>query len=293
MDNSEIVEDEHSKEDRSKEKFNKNYKLIGYLPIIFIIVILPLITRGKVVELSEGVAAFWKGGNSNVDFFSYYKSNALIIATCVALLGALSLYMDKKITIQNDKSYYIPMGVYVLLVILSTLLSPHKDVAILGFVEMYQGMSVLLSYMAITFILMNFQSEERDIKIVVYSIAAVSVIVGILGLSQYFGHDFLKTSIGRWLITPKALQGEDLKFHFGKYTIYATMYNTNFVGSFGALVLPITTALYMYGKNKRSTVIFYVAAVLSFATWLGSNSRAGYVGIIGASLIGIVVFRKL
>ena len=84
-----------------------------------------------------------------------------------------------------------------------------------------------------------------------------------------------------------------LKFTFGKYTISGTMYNTNFVGSFTALVLPLTTILYISEKDKKRSVIFGIVALIAFATWLGCNSRAGYLGITSAFIIGIIVFRKI
>lgn len=268
-------------------------KFCYFIPIIFIIVIIPLITHGKIIELPMEQADFWKGGIFHVDFFSYYKSTALIIASCVSLLLFASLILDKKLTLLNEKKYYIPMGIYVLFVIVSTFLSKDKNVSILGFIEMYQGMSVLLSYILLLFILMNLIKSRRDIKIIIYSITVLTVVVGILGLSQYFGHDFLQTSLGKWLITPKTLRDANLNFSFGKYTIYATMYNTNFVGSFGALVLPIAVGIYLQAENKKRTIIFYITSILAYSTWLGCNSRAGYIGVILSSVVGIIIFRKV
>ena len=286
----------HIIKDIKEIKFTlKNFlsKLLYYIPIIFIIAVIPLITFGKIVELPIEEANFWKGGLIHVDFFSYYKSSAFVIATCAAFAASAILYLNKKITIYNDKKYYAPMLLYALLVILSTIFSQNKNVAILGFIEMYQGMSVLLCYILLSFILMNILKDKKDLEIIFYSFTAISLITGILGLSQYFGFDFFQTSVGSWLILPNALKGADLKFTFGKYTIYGTMYNTNFVGSFGAIILPITTALFMSSESAKKKTIFYTAAILSFATWLGCNSRAGYIGIGAAAIIGAVIFRKV
>ncbi|MDW5298704.1 MAG: polymerase, partial [Sedimentibacter sp.] len=70
--------------------------IIYFLPLIFIIVIIPLITYGKIVELPLEEANFWKGGTTYVDFFSYYKSTALIIVSCVALLSFADLFLKHK-----------------------------------------------------------------------------------------------------------------------------------------------------------------------------------------------------
>ena len=105
--------------------------------------------------------------------------------------------------------------------------------------------------------------------------------------------DFFQTSLGKWLITPPDMKGLDISFTSGKYSIYGTLYNSNFVGSFGALILPLSTALYLFASDKKKSTIFGITAALAFATWLGCNSRAGYLGIFVAFVIGIIVLRKV
>ncbi|MGB4437940.1 MAG: O-antigen ligase family protein, partial [Sedimentibacter sp.] len=222
-----------------------------------------------------------------------YKSTILIIAVCMSLLPFANLLLKHKISIHNDKRYYIPMSIFAFFAVLSTAMSPYRNVALLGFIEMYQGMSVLLCYILLTFIIMNFLNTERDFKIIIYSFVVLSIIVGIIGLSQYFGHDLLQTDIGRWLITPESLRNANIEFTFGKYTIYATMYNTNFVGSFGALLLPLNIMLYLNSNKKQTNIIFLISSVLIYTTWLGCNSRAGYIGVIAACIIGIIMFRQV
>jgi hypothetical protein len=50
--------------------------------------------------------------------------------------------------------------------------------------------------------------------------------------------------------------------------------------------------LYVSEKDIKRTILFGLAALLAFSTWLGSNSRAGYLGITSAFIIGLIVFRK-
>ncbi len=276
-----------------QELQSPNTPLAYFLPVIFIIAIIPLITYGKIIELSPEEADFWKGGAIQVDFFSYYKSTCFIIAACASLLSYAHIFLKQRLPFQNDKRYIVPMTVYVLFVILSTVFSPYRNVALLGFMDIFQGMSVLLSYILVTFIVMNLLNSERDIKIIINSVIFLTAAVGILGLSQYFGHDLLQTDIGRKLITPEILEDANLKFTFGKYTIYATMYNTNFVGSFSALVLPITVFLFLGAEDKKKEIIHLIITILAYTTWIGCNSRAGYLRIITAVIAAIIFFNKL
>lgn len=268
-------------------------KFSYYIPIIFIIVIVPLIVYCKIIELPKEIADFWKGGTTNADFYSYYKFIALIIGTLAALAAYGGLALNGKLPLQKEKKYYIPLIIYSFFTIISTIGAYNKQVAVEGFPDMYQGVFVLLSYAVLMFILLNYIRYETDIKIIVYSFVILTVLEGVLGISQYFGFDFLQSDLGKELITPKEIDASRLGFTFGQYTISGTLYNTNFVGSFASLVLPLTTILYIYEKDKKLSIIFGFSALIAFATWLGCNSRAGYLGITSAFIIGIIVFRKI
>jgi hypothetical protein len=281
------------KKNKVKENVIKYYqKSIGYYVPLFIIIVVPLIVRGVMIELPIEAANFWKGGTKHIDLFSYYKSLVLVMGTIAAICTFLSLYLNKKLDIIKEKKYYIPMLIYAIFAIISTILSKNKYVSVNGFMEINQGIFVLLSYILITFIMMNYVKEDRDIKVFVYLIMTVTIMEGLLGLTQYFGYDIFQSSFGRWLIMPSNLRNTELNFNFGSYTIYGTLYNTNYVGSFAALVLPISFILYLYSTKNKTNLINGIVSLLAFTLWIGCNSRAGYLGVLFSSLIGAVIFRK-
>jgi hypothetical protein len=278
----------------SEKKITKNKKKFGYyIPIIFIIIIVPLIVYGKMIELPNEVADFWKGGTKHIDFFNYYKFIALIIATVAAICAFLDLYLNNKLSLQPEKRYYIPMIIYCIFAVISSIMARSHYVAIEGFIEMNQGIFVLISYIVLTFILMNYIRDERDLKIIVFSFIALIIAEGFLGIGQFLGYDLFKTTFGQWMITPEHIRETELKFTFGAYTIYGTLYNTNFVGSFSALVLPLSYALYLDADNRKKSIFFSIIVGLAYAVWLGCNSRAGYFGVLVSCLIGAAVFRKV
>jgi hypothetical protein len=269
---------------RTRDNNKIQTKKFGYyIPIIFIITIIPLIVYCKIVKLPKEVADFWLS-DTHADFYSYYKFIALILGTLAALIAYGGLYLNGRLPLQKEKRYYIPMAIYSLLVILSTINAHNRQVALEGFPDMYQGVFVLLCYMVLMFIVLNYTRNEKDIRIIVYSFVILTILEGVLGIGQYFGYDFLQSDLGMSLITPKIIDASNLEFTFGKYTIYGTLFNTNFVGSFGALVLPLTMILYINEKNMKGSVLFGLAALLAFSIWLGCNSRAGYLGITSAFL---------
>ncbi len=267
---------------------------IYYIPLLLIAGFVPLIVHGKYIDLTGTTQAlFWTGQNQLLDFFSYWKSRWVIFLTAIALIIYIFLYMSKKLPLKKEYKYYIPLGAYAFFVILSTIFSIDVSTALNGFMDMYQGMWVLLSYVTITFLIINFINSERDINLFLYAFIFLIIVEGVIGIGQYFGFDIFNTKFGNHLIIPSGIAVDGgLSFNFGKHTIYGTLFNTNFVGSFAALMLPMAVAFLIWSKGKKMKIIAGIALFLCLFTWIGCNSRAGYVGVAVSLFIGLLLIRK-
>ncbi len=177
--------------------------------------------------------------------------------------------------------------------IISTIFAIDKSTALWGFVDMYQGMFVLLSYVLLTFLTINFVNNKRDINLFVNAFLFLMIVEGIIGVGQYFGFDFFQTSVGKSLILPSNLIVEDLSFSFGPKTIYGTLFNTNFVGSFATLMLPLSVAFLLGANSKKQRIVSGIAVLLMLFVWIGCNSRAGYFGVAVSSIFALWLFRKV
>ena len=273
---------------------NKKLSVFYFLPLLLIAGFVPLIVYAKYVDLSGTTQSlYWTGQQHYLDFFSYWKSWWVVALTTIALLFYIILYIQKKLPFKNLKQYYIPLGIYAIFVIISTMFAIDKPTALWGFVDMYQGMFVLLSYVLLTFLTINFVNNKRDVNLFVNAFLFLMIVEGIIGVGQYFGFDFFKTEIGKSLILPNNLVVEDLSFSFGPKTIYGTLFNTNFVGSFATLMLPLSVAFLLGAKTKKQRIISAIAVVLMIFVWIGCNSRAGYLGVAVASVFALWLFRKV
>jgi hypothetical protein len=273
---------------------NKKLSIAYFLPLLLIAGFVPLIVYAKYVNL-EGTtqALYWTGQRQYLDFFSYWKSMWVVILTAIALILYIILYKQKKLPFKNLKQYYIPLGIYAIFVIMSTIFAKDTQTALWGFVDMYQGMFVLLSYVVITFLTINFVNSERDVTLFVKVFLFLIIIEGLLGITQYFGFDFFQTKLGNSLIIPGNLHVDKLSFSFGPKTIYGTLFNTNFVGSFATLMLPLSIAFLLGANEKKQRIISAIAVVLMIFVWIGCNSRAGYLGVAVASIFALWLFRKV
>jgi hypothetical protein len=272
---------------------NKDFNYIYLLPIMLIIAIVPLIVFAKEVTLTNLEIINWKGEEIAYDFNSYYKSIFFVILSFVSVftLGILSYF--KKIRIKKSK-YYIPLAVYIVFTFISFIMSENIMVSSRGFIEQFQGVWVLIGYGLIIFSIINFIKNEEQIKILVGAYIFSAFIVGLIGITQYFGFDFFKTIAGMHLILPKDLHylAEKMSFIFSKNTIYATMYNTNFVGSFAAMLVPLSIFIYLYSKERVLKIGSFVFSLLMLFVWVGCNSRAGYVGLFFGFILTLILFAK-
>jgi hypothetical protein len=293
--NAEVIEDK-----KPSVIFNMLHKFVSYwhiwsiIPLIIIIGIIPLIVYAKVVELTPLEERNWTGGTLQLDFFSYYKAYWLIIFTIILVLFCLILVLLKKIHIKK-KGFMIPLGIYVLFSMLSTIFALDQEVALRGFMEMFQGLYVLMSYSLLMVIVYHLVEKEFQIKLIIGAFIFLGIVIGLIGFYQYIGQDLFRTPWGLDLILPKVLEPikDDLTFIFDKYDIYATLGNTNFVGSYAALMIPLAFVLYLYSKKIVFQLFNIIFLSLMLLVGYGSNSRAGIIGIIVSLLMIIIVFRRM
>jgi hypothetical protein len=96
------------------------------------------------------------------------------------------------------------------------------------------------------------------------------------------------------LILPKELHNlvEGLEIKSETFTIYGTLYNSNYVGSFAALMIPLSFALYFYQKKILYAILSILFVGLMVFVGFGSNSRAGILGVTSALILISILFRK-
>ncbi|MBI6873579.1 O-antigen ligase family protein [Clostridium aciditolerans] len=282
-------------DDMYKDLYGEEYEGNWYsvIPLIFLVSLVPLIVYGKAMKLTGDYFKYWNGSSQSLDFFSYYKGIWIMVFTIIALIILGVKLVSKEIKIHKN-TIYIPMIIYSILIVLSTVFSDFKGISIWGFVERYEGMIVLLCYMLILFTTINIVKDKAAIKVILIALICSALIIGTIGILQYFGHDIFKTMTGKKLILPSQLQNRaaNLKFQFGDKMIYATLYHYNYVGSYMAMLFPLTFTLFILIKNKFYKSIMALVSLLMFLNLILCHSRAGIIGGIIAILILITTLRK-
>ncbi len=277
-----------------KKKIKKEKKdYIKLLPIALILAIVPLIVYMKEVKIDESFSKYWKGKTFDNDFFSYYKMTWFIALTCIAVLIFFAYSLFKKIEISLPKMF-IPLGVYITFVFLSSTFSDFHTQAFFGYPDRYEGFFTILCYTIVCLLCSLLINSEFDFKYLVYFLAFSVFVLSWLGISQFFDFDFLQTELGKRLMLPASSKNliNSFEFNFPKQYIYSTLYNPNYVGGFFSIILAICIVIFISSKKIKYKVISGIFSLLSFINLVGSFSFAGFIGILASGVIIIVYLRK-
>ncbi len=275
-----------------EDKIRIEINLFFYLPMVLLTSVLQLIVRGKYIEPSDTTAPYWVQPEITIDFFTYYRTYFLMFFTFLAILSFLSLIILKKITVKKELKYYVPLALYIILISISAIFSVHREFSLFGFFESFENVFVLTTYMILVFLSMHFVSSKRELYIIRNSLVFLIIIEGVICISEFLGYYFLNSKIVQFFIW----QGELIPgfFLFGESsgTMRGTLYNSNYIGSFATIILPLSVSFFLAEKNKCKRFFLYIVIVISIVTWLGCNSRAGYVGMIALILVSCFFLRK-
>ena len=279
-------------------KIDEDISAIQNIPLIFFTALVIMVMRMASFDLPLQ-QFYWALYNDVVDFFHYSKMIAIVICGAAVLLFIIYRIMTQTFAIKKT-TLYIPIIVFAIFTILSYIFSDYKDFALLGFNERFEGTLVLLSYMLVLFYAINTVNTERNVKLILYPVAIVSGILGLLGISQATGYDFFKTKLGWIMITPKEVWDsmDMFAFRFVKGEIYQTVYNINYVAFYLTLLIPIFGLIFinsvMKGKQEKlvKKIIWGALFALLLFNMIGAKSSGGYLGTGIAVIAAILLLNK-
>lgn len=270
---------------------------IRLIPLLGALVIVPLIVRLRIVELPPEVVRLWGGEVFNPDFFSYHKGIALILFAVAALLiFFFSFGREEKLRLGSDKPFYIAAAVFILWIVLSAVFSPYKFLIFRGAPDRYEGVYVWISYLILLIFAMNFKGSESTTKILIGAVYAFTLLITLIGITQFLGKDIFRSPALLPLIIPEEYAQYRSGFSVGEIprSIYGTSYHYNYMGSLSALLFPFALTLTLFLKEKKLRLFSLFSALISAFLLLGSSARSGFVGLIFfLILLGVLFFPKL
>ena len=270
----------------------KNIKEEIDLPIIALLIVaavLPLAVRVATVSIPPEIMPM-SPDFTRMDLFSYNRGLILMFCTAVAALYIISEFIVGANSLDNLKkgAHYknpavIILAVYLFFVILSNILSPYTHTALWGLHDRREGLFVQISYVILLIIAMFYIKNKTHVKMVLTALCFSSILMGLVGFSQFINRDFFATDIAAVIVGMPAGIGLNIRFD----TSYATTSNPNTYGLVTAMLAPLLLSAAIAFKGIVWKAAFITGGVLMLAGLVGSTSVGGFIG--GAAAVAAVV----
>lgn len=276
------------------------------LPVLIALCIIPLIVLTKDYQ-TEFTKFVWFNNTEidQIDSFEYTKGIFVIIMGAIAALVIIfheySQIQKKKRLFENtDIKVCILWAIYLVMVILSSVLSEHPNLAFTGGgYGQWQTMWVLLGYTMLFMYAYTFINSESRGLLTIKFMMITTGILALLGILQTAGHNPLGWDWLQKIITSQSTT-EGIDFKEGVSNVILTFNNPNYVGPYVALVLPVTVSFIAIraSEDKIKTIACRIAGVLIAAGLIislaGSPSSAGMISVAaGIVFAGILLLSGL
>lgn len=275
---------------------NSRRMWIELFPVMFILGLLPLVVRLKMVNIDADLTqyAWFPNGTSMADFFAWWRSR-IFMGVAVWMLAVL---VYRKIVLKCkwrlEKDWGLLAG-YLFFVVLSTIFSNYKEISWNGFTDNFEGCLMLLLYAFSFFYTVQVVEADKERNLLFFVFAAGAAVQSLIGISQFAGKDFWSSALGNWLIAP----GQSLSFQFSgssENPVYMALYNPNYAAIFIVLAIPVCFYLMEKSEKKWQKAVLIVEMLLLLVCLWGTGSRAGMIvlGILAGTGIWMNkrVYRK-
>lgn len=264
------------------------------IPVMLIIVVLPLAVRLAIYRCGYSGYDWYSSNDLLTDFYCYYKSYLLDIIGIFAgfvLIFRLVLYREKT----KNMRIFIPLAVYCLSVILSTVFSVNPDASLKGNFESFESMIVLIVYIIMALYSYQIMEYERDYKYIWYALLTVSAIFIVIGSFQISGHDLLNYEWAQRLIMTEeqfAAYAGNMENTFTGNNVYLTLYNPNYAGVTLCMLFSVIWTMALSESKKKQRVLYFIfAAGVMTLLWF-TYSRASLLAAFLVIIFSGISFAK-
>lgn len=256
-------------------------------PVIFISWILPLFlfTSVQAPTASESRVYYFAYDS---EFFYHGKSllfGLFIISLIIVLIrrGSWLLLMTRMMAHES-----VPLVFMAIMVLLSVFFSADIPLSLRGGLRHFEGAGTMLGYLALPVLISLCADKDYCMRILAWSTLPVALI----GIFQYYGFNLLNTPFCKALLflnLEAALNTPDIVHFSGG--VGATLGNSNFVGSYCALMVPLTLGYALTDAVRPFSSFRLLPYIGSVALLLASQSSAGLAGAFTA--VSILQFTPM
>lgn len=263
------------------------YQFLYIVPLFFLLLVYPFLAKYNIVSNPLTDNPFHYTSETLADIFLYVKAQALpFIAISMIFVFVCDFTMNARchgLTIQNYRKF-VPLGIYALFIVLSTLFSTNKELSLSGFPGQYETMWTLLIYLIICVFGYWYATTVEKKTTFIFLFAGSGLLVGIVFLLQLLDIDPYLALFASQNATV-AVEG-----------VYGTFFNPNYAGTFIVLTIPVLAALLAnYRNQKVLPVILGITVLLYLLGLIGTRTTGGIIAFVTVFAFTLIffLFKKL
>lgn len=250
---------------------------ICLVPVVLWIIVVPLVVITK--NFANPLIGYpWYNSLENLaDLFLYYKSQLVTLTgvlMLVLLIWQISKMRRKDTLLNADTRLFIPILIYALLAVASSLFSEYGYFCTHGIPDQFETVWNLLAYVVALlyfYYIIMYHNSERPIFIMSFIGAALVSLICVL---QYCGIDIYR------IIYPES---KGYIFSFAKHVVYGPFYNINYVAYYVLLFAPLFFMLCMFYKDLKVRIISGILVIALLISLVGAESSTGEIAIAGVA----------
>lgn len=261
--------------------------------LLVVIGLVPLIVLAYMKEVQSPIisnVSLLQSGDMG-ELFTAYKAKLLYALT--AIIAGLFLFRTFVLRGELRKTpinYFV--GLFVIAIIISTLLSDSISTAFSGIYNRTDGALSWICYLTLLFVAMNIQYPKKDkaVHLVLYSLMPFVFINLVVITMNFYGKDLLQNyqfiqSFVQLTLPEGAELGEGSQ-------LVGTLNQWNYMSGMFAVMTVMYVAAAIVSKSWAQRIIFLVTALASIATMLQALSTSGFLTVTVSLLFLIALVLR-
>lgn len=294
------------------EKYNMTNKdkgkidlvaLAMFLPSVIALALIPVIIHiSEVVSTLKETYMYFGGKEITTDsgtayqlFDTYAQGKALAVVVIAMIMIGMALVCCLSLFRRIEKRSLIYVGcsvAYVVMTLASALSSSYPDIALYGVYDRAEGFFTTACYFVLFLFTMYAFRTSGNFRFVSIALFVCVGINAVIAVFQATGNNLMNFDWFRNLVIDNSLRDTALNIQTNSTMIDGALYNSNYVGSFAGLIVPLFTVMAIYSKDILWRILYIFFDLLAVFLLVGSTARSGIVALAAALLIGIVVFAR-
>lgn len=274
--------------------------IFKWVPIYATFVVLPFIVKYHLYESRLSDYSWSPPESTNPDIYLYCKQNFfLIIAGMLLMLLVLLLYKGNHnlLSLLSRHKLLITLpGLYLLLALVSSLLSKNKKAAFMGSDAQFSSIFVLIGYILLVWYLFLLIQTEKDVKKALVCLLICIIEVSVIGIIQYCKFDFFSWKWFQNMTLPAgyidAVGEVEAVFEEDRVSLFA--HNPNYAGVFLSMLSSFCLALIVTEQKRKYQLLESILLITLLTSLIGTGSKAGLLVFFSTACLCLLFFiRKL